>query len=526
MDLSIIIVNYNVKHFLKQCLLSVQKAIAGIDAEVFVVDNASSDGTVEVLKEQFNWVNLIANTENVGFSCANNQAIQLAKGEFVLLLNPDTLVEEDTFEKCINFMKQTPDAGAVGVKMINGNGEFLPESKRALPIPSVAFYKIFGLSKLFPNSKRFGSYHLTYLDNNQTQSVEVLSGAFMFIRKKLLDEIGGLDETFFMYGEDIDLSYRITQAGYKNYYLPETNIIHYKGESTKKGSINYVVVFYKAMQIFAKKHFTNQKSFLLTWMFNIAIWLRASLSIVKRVLASILLPVLDILFVYGGMLLLALYWQSEVLFYRNSHFPNFYFYLIIPCYIAIWITSIVLNKGYKKPYSSSKTNRGIMIGTVVILLIYALLPETYRFSRAVSIFGAVWAAIVMNALRFLFHKFNVKGFRYSNVTKRRILIVGTPSETERVSWIAQVGTQKPELIYSMEEVLLEILHRYIQEHKINELILCSKDVSIKSIISILVELKTLNISIKIAPENDQTIIGSRNIQSIVKMIHYPSVSFY
>ena len=508
-----------------QCLQSVQKSISGIEAEVFVVDNASSDDSVDMLKEKFPWVNLIANTENVGFSCANNQAIHLAKGEFVLLLNPDTLVEEDTFAKSIDFMKQTPDAGALGVKMINGNGEFLPESKRALPIPSVAFYKIFGLSKLFPQSKRFGSYHLTYLDNNKTQSVEVLSGAFMFIRKKVLDDIGLLDETFFMYGEDIDLSYRIIKAGYKNYYLPDARIIHYKGESTKKGSINYVIVFYKAMQIFAKKHFTNKKSFLLTWLFNLAIWFRASFAIGKRVAAAALLPILDILFIYGGMLLLAFYWQTAVLEYRNSHFPDYYFYLVIPCYIAIWIISIVLNKGYKKPYSTFKTNRGIIIGTIVILLIYALLPETIRFSRAVTVFGAVWTAIVMNGIRYLFHKFKLKGYQHTNPKKRRILIIGNLPETERVAMLAQIGSQKPEIIYTAEAISSSEIKNYIRENKVNELILCSKDISIKSIISLFIELKNCSLSYKIAPENDQTIIGSRNIQYpiIVETLHATSL---
>jgi GT2 family glycosyltransferase len=517
MQLSIVIVNYNVKHFLIQCLQSVKKAIEGIEAEVFVVDNASADGSVEMLQEKFPWTNIIANTENVGFSCANNQAIKLAKGEFVLLLNPDTLVEEDTFVKCIDFMNETPDAGALGVKMINGNGEFLPESKRALPLPSVAFYKIFGLSKLFPRSKRFGSYHLTYLDNNKTQSVEVLSGAFMFIRKKALDKIGLLDETFFMYGEDIDLSYRIIQGGYKNYYLPETRIIHYKGESTKKGTINYVVVFYKAMQIFAKKHFTNKKSFRLTWMLNFAIWFRASLAIGKRIAASLLLPLLDIALIYGGMIVLAFYWQRQVLFYRESHFPDYYFYLVIPCYIAIWIISIAINKGYKKPYSTSKTNRGIILGTIVILLIYALLPETIRFSRAVTVFGAVWTAIVMNVVRYLLHSFKVKGYQYANSQKRRILIIGNLPETERVAILAQIGSQKPEIIYSSQDISSSKIKNQIQENKINELIFCSKDISIKNIISHLIELKNCSVFYKIAPENEQAIIGSRSIQKPVLM---------
>jgi FlaA1/EpsC-like NDP-sugar epimerase len=321
-----------------------------------------------------------------------------------------------------------------------------------------------------------------------------------------------------MYGEDIDLSYRIINAGYKNYYLPETNIIHYKGESTKKGSINYVIVFYKAMQIFAKKHFKKKKSFLLTWILNLAIWLRASLAISKRVAASLLLPALDILFIYGGIALLAFYWQVEVLHNRENHFPNFYFYLVIPCYIVIWIASVVINKGYKKPYSASKTNRGIFLGTMAILLIYALLPEIYRFSRAVTILGAVWTACIMNVLRYLFHLFKLKDYQYRSVKKRRILILGAPLEAERVAMIAQTGSLIPEVIYTMEDISSLALHHFIRENKINELILCSKDVSIKRIISHLVELKTAQVACKIAPENTTVIIGSRSIQSAVQMI--------
>jgi len=518
MKLSIVIVNYNVKYFLMQCLQSVKKAMEGIEAEVFVVDNASSDGSVEMLIDKFPWVNLINNTENVGFSCANNQAIKLARGKYVLLLNPDTLVEEDTFEKCIDFMTKTPDAGAVGVKMVNGSGEFLPESKRALPIPSVAFYKIFGLSKLFPRSKRFGSYHLTYLDNDKTQSVEVLSGAFMFIRKKALDEIGLLDEAFFMYGEDIDLSYRCIKGGYKNYYLPTTRIIHYKGESTKKGTINYVVVFYKAMQIFAKKHFTKNKSVFLTWLLMIAIWFRASLAIGKRVATLLLLPLLDVITIYGGMVVLAFYWQKQVLFYREGHFPDYYYYLIIPCYIAIWIVSVALNQGYKKPYSTSKTNLGIVLGTVAIVLIYALLPETIRFSRAVTVFGAVWTAIAMNVIRYFLHSLKLKGYKYAESSKRKVLIIGNYPETERVATLTQIGIQKPEFIHTMQNFSSSDMSKHIIEHKINELIFCSKNVGVKEIISHFIELKNCNITYKIAPEQGQVIIGSRSVQSMLHNI--------
>lgn len=222
MKLTIVIVNYNVKYFLEECLISVNRAIKNIAAEVYVVDNASVDGSVELVQQQFPWVKCIANKENTGFSKANNQAMQVAQGEYVLLLNPDTVVAEDTFEKCIAFMDSHADAGALGVHMIDGRGNFLPESKRGLPTPAVAFYKTFGLAALFPKSKVFGKYHLGFLPEHETNEADILSGAFMFMRKSALDKTGLLDETFFMYGEDVDLSYRIVKAGYKNYYFADT----------------------------------------------------------------------------------------------------------------------------------------------------------------------------------------------------------------------------------------------------------------------------------------------------------------
>jgi O-antigen biosynthesis protein len=209
-----------------------------------------------MIREKFSDVILIANRKNLGFSSANNQGLKISNGKYALILNPDTVLQEDTLKKCFLFMEQHPNAGSLGVKMIDGKGNFLPESKRSLPTPLVAFYKIFGLSALFPKSRIFGRYHLGYLNKDDINSIEILPGAFMFIRKSVLDQIGLLDETFFMYGEDIDLSYRIIQAGFENYYFPETTIINYKGESTKKQSVNYVIVFYNAMIIFARKHFS------------------------------------------------------------------------------------------------------------------------------------------------------------------------------------------------------------------------------------------------------------------------------
>ncbi|MDR2085730.1 MAG: glycosyltransferase family 2 protein [Dysgonamonadaceae bacterium] len=279
MKLSVVIVNYNIKYFLEQCLDSVIRAVSNIESEVFVVDNASSDHSIDYLAPKFPQVVFIANKENAGFSKANNQAIRLAKGEYILLLNPDTLIGENTPERICRFMDEHPEAGGAGVKMIDGYGRFLPESKRGFPSPWNSFCKMLGLTRLFPQSKMFGKYYLRYLPENEINEVDVLAGAFMMLRKKTLDEIGLLDESFFMYGEDIDLSYRIRKGGYKNYYLPEP-VIHYKGECTKK-DFKYVKNFYEAMLIFYRKHYPDA-CFIYRWLIRLAVNMLAVLSVIGK----------------------------------------------------------------------------------------------------------------------------------------------------------------------------------------------------------------------------------------------------
>lgn len=276
MKLSIVIVNYKVKYFLEQCLCSVQAALAGLDAEIFVVDNHSADGSVEYLRARFPEVVFIENEDNPGFAKANNQAIRQSTGEYVLLLNPDTVIGEESLRTLCYFMDEHPEAGAVGVKMLDGHGVFLPESKRSFPSPWVSFCKIFGLSKLRPGSPLFARYSLPYLDEDKQHEVEVLAGAFMLLRREALNKAGLLDEAFFMYGEDIDLSYRMVLAGYKNYYIPE-RILHYKGESTKYGDIKYVKAFYGAMLIFYRKYYP-QSGWLMSAVIRLAVLLRAFFS--------------------------------------------------------------------------------------------------------------------------------------------------------------------------------------------------------------------------------------------------------
>ncbi|MEL6720213.1 MAG: glycosyltransferase, partial [Bacteroidota bacterium] len=339
MQLSVIIVNYNVKYFLEQALRSVERAAQDMQVEVFVVDNNSVDDSVAMVKEKFPEVKLIANNDNPGFSVANNQAIRQAKGEYVLLLNPDTLVQEDTFEKCYKFMEAHPKVGALGVKMIDGSGNFLPESKRGFPSPFVAFCKTFGLSKLFPKSPTFNYYHLGHLSENENHPVDVLAGAFMWMRTATLEKIGLLDEQFFMYGEDIDLSYRVIKGGYQNYYLADTSIIHYKGESTKKGSLNYVRTFYNAMILFAQKHFTGKSAQLFILMLRFAIYFRATITLVSNWAKKLYLPLLDAVFLFIGLVSLKNFWGSYH-FQDADYYSDRLIYINFPIYIAVWLLSI------------------------------------------------------------------------------------------------------------------------------------------------------------------------------------------
>jgi N-acetylglucosaminyl-diphospho-decaprenol L-rhamnosyltransferase len=288
MLLSVIIVNYNVKYFLEQCLCSVRKAIGEMtvatgerNVEVWVIDNNSTDGSIEYLQNRFPFVQFVKNTVNLGFSRANNQGLQKANGKYVLFLNPDTILPEDAFTKCVAFMETTADAGAMGVQMIDGTGQYLKESKRGFPSFWVSFCKMSGLTRWLPNSKIFARYYMGHLSNQETNKVDILSGAFMMVKKEALDKTGGFDEQFFMYGEDIDLSYRLQQSGYNNYYFPECVIIHFKGESTRKDN-KYVRLFYKAMVQFVQKHFHGELAWFYTGLLEAVIWLRAAITFVSR----------------------------------------------------------------------------------------------------------------------------------------------------------------------------------------------------------------------------------------------------
>lgn len=524
MKLSVIIVNYNVEYFLEQCLYSVRRAMQNIDGEVFVVDNDSRDGSNRMVEKKFPEVKLIANKENVGFSRANNQGIKLAKGEYVLLLNPDTVVEDDTFSSIIKFMDEHPEAGALGVKMVDGSGNFLPESKRGLPTPATAFYKMFGISTIFPKSKRFSKYHLGYLDENEIHEVEILAGAFMLLRKKVLDEIGLLDETFFMYGEDIDLSYRVIKAGYKNYYFPETRIIHYKGESTKKSSVNYVLVFYNAMVIFAKKHFTNKNAKLFAQLINFAIYIRAFIAILSRFWSRIVMPLLDSIALFGGLLLIAEVWGRGVIYSEGGAYPLTFLFYIIPSYIVIWLLLIYFSGGYDKPIRIRNVILGLLAGTVIILVFYALLPERLRFSRALILLGLLWGMIALPAIRLILYWFRISWIQLGEKQNTRFLIIGDYNESLRVKELLNTSFIKPEFIglvshdekLEKEDIFLGSISQtidIISIYDIDEVVFCSKSIPHRTIIDKMTEWQGLQINYKIAPEDSLSIIGSNSIHT-------------
>ncbi len=520
LDLSIIIVNYNVKALLEQTLLSVYKAIQHLQVEIIVVDNHSADGSCEMVQERFPNAILIANKDNKGFSKANNQGIHIANGRNIVLLNPDTVVSEETFVKTVAFLDSHAEAGALGVRMIDGRGHFLPESKRGLPTPAVAFYKMTGLAKLFPQSKTFGQYHLSYLNEFETHEADILSGAFMMVKKEVLNKVGLLDETFFMYGEDIDLSYRIVKAGYKNYYFADTTIIHYKGESTKKHSINYVKIFYQAMAIFAKKHYSKQQGWWFAFLIYAAIYARAFLALVIRFFKSIEFLALDFVFIFTGFYGLMRYWEIYNKYVVGGFYPPEYLYYHVPAYILFWVGGIWLSGGYANPFRLNKTGRGVIAGSIVLLSVYALLPEYLRFSRALILLGSVWALLITIATRLVFHFMRYKHLDTQASQISQVLIVGDMPECERVRHILSnyplrfkiLGFIKPQGVTTQGDWVgnSENLSMLAEIYKANEIIFCARDVSSAEIMQTMGKTDLPKVKFKIMPESGDYIIGSNS----------------
>lgn len=512
MKLTIIIVNYNVKYFLEQTLQSVFRSKVKFDFEVIVVDNASVDGSMAMVRDKFPQVSAIDNVDNVGFSKANNQGIDLAQGEYVLLLNPDTILSEETLQVVVDRMDDQAQIGGLGVRMIDGGGHFLPESKRGLPTPFVAFCKAFGLSRLFPKSERFNYYHLGHISEFESAEVDVLSGAFMLMRKEVTDKIGGLDETFFMYGEDIDMSYRIQKAGYVNWYEATTSIVHFKGESTKRGSLNYVRVFYKAMIIFANKHFVGGGAFLMSLLYQLAVILRAGISLLVSFLKWLVPVALDGIVIFCGLRILALLWAQ---YYFND--PDYYQSVPLSLhhlvYAGVWLSVMYVGGVYDRYFKIRNLYRSLILGTFILLVAFSLMSSEWRPSRAIVILGAVWSVISLTLLRWLIAK--LKGVK-SDLSKR-IAVVGSDSEILRTQELLRLsGIEVEEWILvapgpdqsSKYKGEVNDLADIVEAYQADEVIFCAKDIENAEIMKWM-SVFSGKISVKIIQEEGAGIIGSR-----------------
>ncbi len=504
--------NYNVKHFLEQCLFSVQAALK-TDGEIIVVDNCSSDNSLAYLQPLFPAVQFIRNSENLGFARACNQGLAASRGTYVLFLNPDTLVPEDCFTRCLAFLRSHPDAGGLGCRMLDGSGRFLRESKRAFPSPMTSLYKLTGLSKLFPHSPVFSRYHLGHLEEKKNNEVDVLAGAFMLIPRKVLDQVGGFDERFFMYGEDVDLSYRIQKAGWKNYYFADTPIIHFKGESTRKSSINYVRMFYQAMSLFVRKHYGGKRAGIFNGLIHLAIWLRAGLSAIGRFVQKIGLPLIDAGLILLSFWLVKLAWTGWVR--PEMEYENRLLWIAFPAYSVFFLLTAYYAGLYDKWYRRNVVLHASAIAVITLLAAYSLLPEQYRFSRGIVLFGAISAFLLISLLRYLLVKTGVLSSAREKEEHQVYVVAGTEQETKQVQQLLnEAGYRQPFLgrIAVTESDTggagqISNLPSLATMLPFREIIFCQGQLTYKEIISRLEQLPE-EISAKIHSKGSHSIIGS------------------
>lgn len=522
-DLSIIIVNYNVKEFLKNLLHSIQKAAQNLSIEIIVVDNASDDGSVEMIKEKFPDVILIANEKNLGFGRANNIGLKKARGKYFLLINPDTLVAEDTFIKLIEFFETHPEAGMAGCKILNPDGTLQLACRRSFPGPWTSFTKVTGLSNLFPKSKLFARYNLTYLDENQTYEVDAISGSFMMLRKEVYEKVGGFDEQFFMYGEDLDLCYRIQKAGYKIFYVHTTQIIHYKGESTKRSSLDETRVFYNAMHLFVKKHFAS--SLIVEAILRSAIALRSLFAFLGKKKLIIISVLLDFI-----LFDLCVYISEEIYKKIKSSwlgFPDYAQWIIytIPASIQIVVASFV-GVYQKNKLSILKVILSIFI-SFPILTSLTFFFKQFAFSRAAILIAYILVFISFLVWRIIFKLFFNKLLASEPDRQKRTLVVGTQKNAVQIA--SKLKHKKTELrnivglisnsnkdvgnkIDSFEIIGTDKnISKIIRDYQVDEIIFSSEELSYNQMIQIISSLRRENIEFKVVGSDQDFVVGKTSV---------------
>ncbi len=522
-ELSIIIVNYNVKEFLENALISIKKATEGINAEIFVVDNASEDGSVEMVKQKFPEVKLIANDRNLGFAKANNQALKLAQGKYILLINPDTVVQEDTFKVLISFLESNPDCGMVGCKILNPDGTLQLACRRSFPTPWVAFTKMLGLSSLFPKSKIFARYNLTYLDPEQVTEVDAVSGSFMMIRREVYEQVGGLDEDFFMYGEDIDWCYRIKKAGWKIYYVPHTQIIHFKGESTKRSNIDEIRIFYDAMKIFVKKHY---KEFaLLGVILRVGILFRGLIAMFGKFFKNYWEMLVDLVVVVFSFFVGEFVRFGQIFALPKYAYPEV---LIVPPLIvlfSLYSFGVYTNRKFSIGYSLI----GVWFSSLILSSLTFFLKQ-YAFSRMIVLVMTLINTFLIPGWRLTLRILGRIPFVNIRIVAKRVLIVGAGNSV--ISLIRKLKGRTSENIkivgvvdYDLKRVGQKIngveiigsisaIEKIIREEKINDVIFLSDEIPYSEILSIISRIKDKSVNFKLALVGSDLILSKASIDSL------------
>jgi GT2 family glycosyltransferase/lipopolysaccharide/colanic/teichoic acid biosynthesis glycosyltransferase len=518
-EISVIIVNYNVKELLENCINSIFAACKNINTEIIVVDNNSYDGSTSYLKTKFCSkpnVKIIESKINLGFARANNLGVSHATGKYLLILNPDTILQEDTLEKTLSFYKSDPQMGAVTCKLVLPNGRLDLACRRSFPSPSVAIYRIIGLSKIFPGNKLFGRYNLTYLDENSTYEVDAICGAFMMIDKEIYNKVGGFDEDYFMYGEDLDICYKIKIAGRKIYYYSGTSIIHFKGESTKKSSISYVNNFYGAMRIFVEKNL-HKKFALLNAVIKFLIFYRSLISYISRFIKAFYPAMLDGTMIVAAMLL--------SIYLRFEYFPFESYSFVIIFYTIIWLISLSITGSYKRENKVSLVIPlyGILFGFFINSSFTYFFNE-YAFSRIVVIRTTVYSYLFLIAWRFskkLYTFSTEKNIFYNN---ENALIIGKNKESELFAAKAKkrvdakyniVGSVSAAMEYGNDYLgNLNNLNDIVSVNNIKHLIFVSDVLTNQQILTIMWNLRNSNLSFKILSTDSDLLLGKNALDKV------------
>lgn len=526
MDLSVIIVNYNVRQFLENALTSIGRALDGMAGEVIVVDNASDDGSATMVREKFPAVRLIASDANLGFARANNLALRESRGRYLLLINPDTIVQEDTFRVMLEFLDVHPTVGLAGCKILNPDGSFQLPCRRSFPTPWVAFTKIAGLSSLFPRTRLFGRYNLTYLDPDASYEVDAVSGSFMMLRREVYEAIGGLDEAFFMYGEDLDWCYRVKKAGWQVYYVHETRIIHFKGESTRRSNIDEVRVFYGAMELFVQKHFNRSRvgvAFL-----RMGIVLRAAAAWSRRAVQPLVSGVIDFLLVACAMMAAEWLYFGRIFYYPAYAYPIVW---TVPGLLVVVVGSASgLYAVRRLAVFRAVMTVMIAFGAISATVFFA---KTFAFSRAVVLISGMLSGVMLPGWRMVVHAWGRRGGRGTHekgLFGSRTLIVGCGSSGQEVlrklrarvddgydvlGFIDTTSARIGEKIAGVEIIgSIENIGKIVDERQITDVIFSTDELSYSGILGVIGRSTRRDVNFRLVPTSLEAIIGKTRIDDL------------